>query len=236
MGSSPQVGQPVQDFTLQGGALAGDTFERSDYTLSDARGRTVVLAFYPGDNTTVCTKQLCSYSSGMETLTGLDAEVWGISPQGVDSHESFARTYGLRMPLLADTGREIARAYGITAPGIGVRRAVFLIGPDGVLRWKHVAVLGATFQSLDTLAEHIAADQGPDGRLRLAHSRAAGRRQGRDPADGVPHPTCPAVSNRPPGTAASGSRQPPAPCRSVRAGGHCGRSVTRAPQTAEVSG
>lgn len=165
MGSSPQVGQPVQDFTLPGGTLTGDTFERSDYTLSAARGCTVVLAFYPGDNTTVCTKQLCSYSSGMETFTGLDAEVWGISPQGVDSHESFARTYGLRMPLLADTGREIARAYGITAPGIGVRRAVFLIGPDGVLRWKHVAVLGATFQSLDTLAEHIAGIKGPTGGL-----------------------------------------------------------------------
>ncbi|MFB6707410.1 peroxiredoxin [Streptomyces sp. NPDC056333] len=163
MGSSPQVGQPVQDFTLPGGTLTGDTFERSDYTLSAARGRTVVLAFYPGDNTTVCTKQLCSYSSGMETFNGLDAEVWGISPQGVDSHESFARTYGLRMPLLADTGREIARAYGITAPGIGVRRAVFLIGPDGVLRWKHVAVLGATFQSLDTLAEHIAGIESPTG-------------------------------------------------------------------------
>ncbi|MFD4228322.1 peroxiredoxin [Streptomyces sp. NPDC058545] len=163
MGSSPQVGRSVPDFTLPGGTLTADTFERSDYTLSAALGRTVVLAFYPGDNTTVCTKQLCSYSSGMETFTGLDAEVWGISPQGVDSHESFARTYGLRMPLLADTGREIARAYGITAPGIGVRRAVFLIGPDGVLRWKHVAVLGATFQSLDTLAEHIAGIKGPTG-------------------------------------------------------------------------
>ncbi|GGT26207.1 peroxiredoxin [Streptomyces atratus] len=155
MGSSPQLGSTVQDFTLPGGALTGETFERRDYTLSAARGRAVVLAFYPGDNTAVCTKQLCSYSSGMETFGELDAEVWGISPQGVDSHESFARAHGLRMPLLADTGREIARAYGVAAPGIGVRRAVFLIGPDGVLRWKHVAVLGATFQSLDTLTEHL---------------------------------------------------------------------------------
>ncbi|MFJ7492580.1 peroxiredoxin family protein [Streptomyces sp. NPDC097727] len=155
MGSSPQIGSTVQDFTLSGGALTGETFERRDYTLSAARGRAVVLAFYPGDNTTVCTKQLCSYSSGMETFGELDAEVWGISPQGVDSHESFARAHGLRMPLLADTGREIARAYGVAAPGIGVRRAVFLIGPDGVMRWKHVALLGATFQSLDTLTEHL---------------------------------------------------------------------------------
>lgn len=155
MASSPQIGHHVPDFTLAGGVLDGDTFERRDYTLSAARGRAVVLAFYPGDNTAVCTKQLCSYSSGMETFEGLDAEVWGISPQDVDSHEAFARGRGLRMPLLADPGRAAARAFGVTAPGIGVRRAVFLIDADGVLRWKHVALLGATFQSLDTLAEHL---------------------------------------------------------------------------------
>ncbi|MEW2066854.1 peroxiredoxin [Streptomyces sp. NPDC007346] len=155
MAAGPPLGSPAPDFTLPGGVLSGDTFERGDYALSAARGRSLVLAFYPGDNTSVCTKQLCSYSSGMETFEGLDAEVWGISPQGVDSHESFARAQGLRMPLLADEGRETARTYGVAAPGIGVRRAVFLIGPDGVLRWKHVALLGATFQSLSTLADQL---------------------------------------------------------------------------------
>ncbi|GAA3013145.1 peroxiredoxin family protein [Streptomyces fulvorobeus] len=155
MASGLRVGQQVPDFTLPGGVLAGDAFERGDYTLAEARGRSVVLAFYPGDDTPVCTKQLCSYSSGFETFEGLDAEVWGISPQGVDSHEAFARTHGLRMPLLADEGRGVAKAYGVSAPGIGVRRAIFLVGPDGVLRWKHVALFGATFQSLDTLAEQL---------------------------------------------------------------------------------
>ncbi|THA36469.1 peroxiredoxin [Streptomyces sp. A1277] len=155
MGSSPQPGSRVPEFTLAGGVLDGDVFERRDYTPADARGRALVLAFYPGDNTAVCTKQLCAYSSGLETFDALDAEVWGISPQGVDSHESFARAHGLRMPLLADPGRETARAFGVAAPGIGVRRAVFLIDADGVLRWKHVALLGATFQSLDTLSGHL---------------------------------------------------------------------------------
>ncbi|MFE9486327.1 MULTISPECIES: peroxiredoxin [unclassified Streptomyces] len=160
MGSSPQLGLPAPDFTLPGGLLTGEDFERRDYGLAAARGRAVVLAFYPGDNTAVCTKQLCSYSSGMEAFGALDAEVWGISPQGVDSHESFARAHGLRMPLLADAGRETARAYGVAAPGIGVRRAIFLIGPDGVLRWKHVALLGATYQSLDTLTEQLSGIKG----------------------------------------------------------------------------
>ncbi|MEU5718902.1 peroxiredoxin [Streptomyces sp. NPDC020403] len=155
MASGPRPGHLAPDFVLPGGVLDGDAFERRDYALSAARGRNVVLAFYPGDNTAVCTKQLCSYSSGLDVFEGLDAEVWGISPQGVDSHESFARAHGLRMPLLADTGRETARAYGVAAPGIGVRRSVFVIGPDGVLRWKHVALLGATFQSSDTLAEKL---------------------------------------------------------------------------------
>ncbi|MFG2140092.1 peroxiredoxin [Streptomyces sp. NPDC048650] len=149
-------GMTAPDFTLPGGVLTGGTFERRDHTLAQRRGRPLLLAFYPGDDTSVCTKQLCSYSSGLERIQEQDAEVWAISPQGLDSHESFARKYDLRMPLLADTDRQVARAYGVAAPGIGVRRAVFLIGADGTLRWKHVALLGATFQQLDVLADRVA--------------------------------------------------------------------------------
>jgi peroxiredoxin Q/BCP len=157
MASGPQTGTPVPDFTLPGGVLTDDGFERGEYTLSERRGRPLVLAFYPGDDTSVCTKQLCSYSSGLEQFRDQDAEVWAISPQDVDSHERFARKHGLRMPLLADTDRQVARALGVAAPGIGLRRSVFLIGPDGTLSWKHVALLGATFQSLDTLTERLTA-------------------------------------------------------------------------------
>ncbi|MDJ0382591.1 peroxiredoxin [Streptomyces sp. G-G2] len=157
MAAAPEVGSAVGDFTLPGGELVGDVFERRAYALGGRRGAPVVLAFYPGDNTPVCTKQLCSYSSGFEEFTGLGATVWGISPQDVDSHEGFARQHGLRMPLLADTGREVAKAFGVSTPGIGVRRSVFLIAPDGTLRWKHVALLGVTFQSVSTLAQQLAA-------------------------------------------------------------------------------
>ncbi|MEV4995250.1 peroxiredoxin [Streptomyces niveus] len=161
MAAAPGPGRPVTNFTLPGGVLekvtdGDDTFVRREYRLDERRGHPLVLAFYPGDDTSVCTKQLCSYSSGLETFTELGAEVWGISPQDVDSHEAFARKYGLRIPLLADTDRTVARAFGIAAPGIGLRRAVFLIAPDGTLHWKHVALLGATFQPVDTLARELA--------------------------------------------------------------------------------
>ncbi|WP_405678030.1 peroxiredoxin [Streptomyces sp. NBC_01511] len=158
MAATPGLGRPVESFALPGGVLDGDdTFVRREYRLDERRGRPLVLAFYPGDDTSVCTKQLCAYSTGLETFTDLGAEVWGISPQDVDSHEAFARKYGLRMPLLADTDRAVARTFGITAPGIGVRRAVFLIAPDGTLHWKHVALLGATFQPVRTLAGELTA-------------------------------------------------------------------------------
>ncbi len=156
MAGTPQLGTKVPDFTLSGGVLDGERFERREFSLSQAAGHPLVLAFYPGDDTSVCTKQLCSYSSGLERFTELDARVWGISPQDVDSHEAFARKHDLRMPLLADPDRALVRAFGISMPGLGLRRAVFLIGPDGTLRWKHVALLGATFQSVDTLAERLA--------------------------------------------------------------------------------
>ena len=74
------------------------------------RGKPIVLAFYPGDNTAVCTRQLCSYTSGLESFTGFGASVWAISPQGLASHEQFARKYDLAFPLLADEGLAVSRA------------------------------------------------------------------------------------------------------------------------------
>lgn len=157
MASSPAPGQPAPELALEGGVLTDDGFTRSRYVLAGQRGRPVVLAFYPGDDTSVCTRQLCTYSSGLEQFTGLGAEVWGISPQGVDSHEAFARKYDLRIPLLADPDRTAARAFGVAAPGIGLRRAVFVIAPDGTLHWKHVALLGATYQPVEKLTEQLRA-------------------------------------------------------------------------------
>ena len=157
MAKTPETGQVPPDFTLPGIELADGEVIHSQYTLSKQRGKPIVLAFYPGDNTTVCTRQLCSYTSGLENFTGFGASVWAISPQGLASHEKFARKYDLAFPLLADEGLTVARQYGITLGGAGVRRSVFVIDSGGVLRWKHVTLVGLTFPSADTISAQLSA-------------------------------------------------------------------------------
>ena len=157
MAKTPEIGQVPPDFTLPGIELTGSEISESEYTLAQQRGQPIVLAFYPGDNTTVCTRQLCSYTSGLESFTGFGARVWAISPQGLASHEQFARKYKLAFPLLADDGLVVSRQYGIALGGVGLRRSVFVIDADGVLRWKHVTLVGLTFPSADVISAQLAA-------------------------------------------------------------------------------
>src|SRR5215469_11409881 len=157
MAQTPEIGQVAPDFTLPGIQLTGSEVSRSEYTLSQHRGEPLVLAFYPGDNTAVCTRQLCSYTSGLESFTGFGATVWAISPQGLASHGQFARKYGLAFPLLADESLAVSREYGITLAGAGLRRSVFVIDAGGVLRWKHVTLVGLTFPTADTISAQLAA-------------------------------------------------------------------------------
>jgi thioredoxin-dependent peroxiredoxin len=154
---TPEIGQVPPDFTLPGIELTRSDISKSEYTLSQQRGQPIVLAFYPGDNTTVCTRQLCSYTSGLESFTGFGARVWAISPQGLASHEQFARKYKLAFPLLADDGLVVSKQYGIALGGVGLRRSVFVIDADGVLRWKHVTLVGLTFPSADVISAQLAA-------------------------------------------------------------------------------
>jgi thioredoxin-dependent peroxiredoxin len=153
---TPDTGQAAPDFTLPGLELQGGEAVRADYTLSAQRGRPLVLAFYPGDNTAVCTRQLCSYTSGLEAFTGVGAVVWAISPQDLDSHEKFARKYDLAFPLLADEGLGVSRRYGITLGGAALRRSVFVIDAEGIVRWKHVTLVGLTFPSARTISAQLA--------------------------------------------------------------------------------
>lgn len=156
MAKTPETGQVPPDFTLPGIELTGGEAVQAEYTLSEQRGTPIVLAFYPGDNTAVCTRQLCSYTSGLESFTGFGAMVWAISPQGLASHEQFARKYNLAFPLLADEGLVVARQYGITLGGAGLRRSVFVIDADGVLRWKHITLVGLTFPTAQAIAAQLA--------------------------------------------------------------------------------
>ena len=151
MSDTPDVGDLAPHFALPGWF---DGQERV-FALSAGLGHPVVLAFYPGDDTPTCTKQLCSYSDNLSVLTGLGAEVWGISAQDIASHQRFAAKRGLKLPLLADTDKSVAKAYGVTGV-LGVKRAVFVIDADGKVAWRHVAPVGLTYRSTEEIAAVIA--------------------------------------------------------------------------------
>jgi peroxiredoxin Q/BCP len=147
------IGDQAPDFSLSG------TSERV-YTLSEMRGGWVVLAFYPGDFTPVCTSQFCSYRDAADHLDDLDATVLGISPQSVDSHERFTAEHRLTVPLLADPDHETARAYGVVGPGGLVRRSIFIVDPEGAVRYRHVALLGLRYKDVEHLASALSSARG----------------------------------------------------------------------------
>ncbi|HVM07037.1 MAG TPA: peroxiredoxin [Acidimicrobiales bacterium] len=146
------VGDVAPDFRLPG---TGDR----EYSLSDYRGQTVVLVFYPGDNTPVCTMQLNTYNSDLAQFEDLGAQILAISPQSVDSHERFADVHGFRFPLLADEGTAVGRAYGILGPVGFYRRSVFVIDASGIIRYAHRATAGLTFRKTDELVSAVKAAQ-----------------------------------------------------------------------------
>jgi thioredoxin-dependent peroxiredoxin len=148
MGTGPQPGHLAPDFELDG--------TDGPFRLSDHRGERVMLLFYPGDETPVCTRQFCSYRDRADELDELDATVVGISSQTVGSHARFRDHHGLTVSLLADLDREVASIYGVTLPGVGTRRATFVIDEDGVIRYRHVHTLGLSFPGVDDLREALA--------------------------------------------------------------------------------
>ncbi len=147
MARAPGVGDPAPGFVLDGVSPEG----RRQYVLSDLRGRPVVLAFYPGDDTPVCTKQLCSYQADLASFAAYDAVVLGVSVQNLDSHERFAAKRGLTFPLLSDPDRTVHRLYGAVGPLL-TKRAVYVLDADGVIRWRHLSTLGVTYQDAATIA------------------------------------------------------------------------------------
>jgi peroxiredoxin Q/BCP len=134
--SEVKEGTQAPDFALPDGQ--GETWR-----LSDQRGKVVVLLFYPGDETPICTAQMCSVRDRWEDYMATGAEVVGISTDSVESHRNFAQHHDLPLRLLADTDRKVADLYGAQSliPG-KVARSVFVIDAKGVVRYRDVRPLG----------------------------------------------------------------------------------------------
>ena len=144
------VGEVAPDFTLQG---TGDT----SYSLSDYKGQPVVLVFYPGDNTPVCTRQLQSYTENWDQFKDIGAVVLALSPQNVESHEGFSCKHGFPFPLLADVDKEVGQAFGILGPLGFYRRSVFVIDGEGVIRYAHRSATGLSYRSTQELVDAVQA-------------------------------------------------------------------------------
>jgi peroxiredoxin Q/BCP len=122
-----EVGAKAPDFLLS------DQDGRS-VKLSDFRGKkNVVLIFYPGDDTSTCTKQLCEFRDDYAALSGTDTIVFGVNPQTAESHRRFIAKRDYPFSLLVDTGQSVAQNYH--ASGLIVKRTVYLVGKSGIVRF-----------------------------------------------------------------------------------------------------
>lgn len=153
MPRSPQVGEPAPDFELAG--------TEGTFKLSEHRGQRVVLLFYPGDFTPVCTAQFCSYRDRAPDIAALGATVVGISAQDVDSHERFIADNSLTLPLLADAEQTVAEAYGVKSPKWSTDRSVFIVDEQGIVRYRQDNDTPAGFASVDDLRAALDALDAP---------------------------------------------------------------------------
>ncbi len=151
----PLVGTQAPDFTLH------STPDQS-VSLSEFRGRPVILAFYPADWSPVCGDQMALYNEVLDEFARFDAELMGISVDGVWSHVAFAHDRHLRFPLLADfePKGDVARRYGVYRPQDGTsERALFVIDADGIVRWSYISPVGINpgadgiLRALESIAE-----------------------------------------------------------------------------------
>jgi len=149
------LNEPAPDFTLKDG-------NGEEWRLSDHRGKVVVLLFYPGDETPICTRQMCSVRDRWDDYVATGAEVVGISSDSVESHKKFAAHHDLPLRLLSDSDGTASKLYGARSliPG-KVARSVFVIDAQGVLRHSDVRPLGLFKpKDDDTIAAIRAAQQG----------------------------------------------------------------------------
>ena len=134
-----EVGQQAPDFKLY-------DVDRKERSLSEFRGKKVVLAFYPGAFTGVCTTEVCTFRDRMDSLNSLNAQVLGISVDGAFAQKVFSDQNNLNFPLLSDFQRQAVNDYGVALPNfagmegyVAAQRAVFVVDNGGVVRYKWIA-------------------------------------------------------------------------------------------------
>ena len=149
------VGETAPDFDLEG--TDGSDAGRRSYSLSEFAGTPVVLVFYPGDNTPVCTRQLNAYTDDIAAFHEVGAQVLALSPQDIVSHDGFSEKQGgFAFPLLADTDKKVGENYGILGPLGFYRRSVFVIDAGGTVSYVHRAIAGLSFRPSDELVAAVA--------------------------------------------------------------------------------
>jgi thioredoxin-dependent peroxiredoxin len=141
-------GDEAPDFTL-GGVPSGA------YQLGAQRGKVVVLAFYPGDFTPVCLRQLQHYEDQRQRLLQTGAVLWAISTDTLELHERMAKSYALSFPLLADPDGKVAQSYGVRGLLGAARRSVFIVDGGGMIRYAKEEPLSLSYRSVDDLLQAL---------------------------------------------------------------------------------
>jgi peroxiredoxin Q/BCP len=136
--SGPQVGRQAPDFTLPWANQDGVGPADNAYQLWRDRGKTVVLAFYPKDFTTGCTAEMQTFAQQYDSLFGPDVVVVGINADSLETHQRFAAKLGLPFRLLSDPGLKVARKYGSYDSSGRPRRTIYVVGPDGRVRYRNL--------------------------------------------------------------------------------------------------
>lgn len=132
-GTLPSLNQPAPEFTLP--TNSGD----GKVSLSDYRGKWVVLYFYPKDFTSGCTIEARRFQQDLPKYLAINTEILGVSVDSVNSHAEFCDSEGLKFPLLADTDGAVSKAYGSWLSGFSLRHT-FIIDPDGIIRAEYTGV------------------------------------------------------------------------------------------------
>lgn len=128
--------------------------EGNAFDLAEQSGRKTLLVFYPGDNTPVCTKQLCDYRDGIESFEGLGVDVVGISNDNAETHRKFSAKHGLPFTLLTDADLKVAEQYDSKGM-LGMKRSIFLVDEAGVIRYLHIESLSVFRRKREELLEVI---------------------------------------------------------------------------------